>query len=302
MPKQFDLSGTKITAAEISRNFGHWQDIAMQYPVLVTHHGRPRVVLMSAAEYFKLRARDDAAESAFEFDHGLDGVSTLSAHMQEGFVWLDADLRVRALNSVAAANMGLDMDAALALDFEALAQRNEGMGVVVSWLRRALRTSEPVRFEMTGVTGSGRSYSVCAFPFRGGVAYTFMQETEVRELRRLAGHWRAELDAINELCEIATLRVSPTGFIEESNEFLRDLLGFSASELSLTRLIDIVVEPDREETATALAAVLSGTSPRFVGVFSLMLKARGATRLKVSCSPIRQDGVCTAITIVGVEV
>ena len=52
-------------------------------------------------------ARDDAAETAFELDQGLDGVSTLSAHMQEGFVWLDADLRVRALNSVAAANMGL---------------------------------------------------------------------------------------------------------------------------------------------------------------------------------------------------
>lgn len=302
MPKQFDLSGAKITAAEISRNFGHWQDIAQQHPVLVTHHGRARVVLLSATEYSKLQGRCEAADAVIDQDSGLDGVSTLSAHMLEGFVWLDSDLRIRALNAVAAANMGLDADAALALDFEALAQRNEAIATFVSWLRRALRTSEPVRFEMAGVTGSGRTYSICAFPFRGGVAYTFQQETEVRELRRLAGRWRAELDAINELYEIAILRVNPSGFIEEANDFLLELLGFSQTELAHARLVDIVIPSDRTEFAAGLAAVLSGATPKFVDVCSLMLKTSGAARLKVSCSPVRQDGACTGIAIVGVEV
>ncbi len=42
---------TYATAAEVSRNFGRWQDQALAGPVVVTHHGRPRVVVVSAQQY-----------------------------------------------------------------------------------------------------------------------------------------------------------------------------------------------------------------------------------------------------------
>ena len=42
---------TYATAAEVSRNFGRWQDQALAGPVVVTHHGRPRVVVVSAHQY-----------------------------------------------------------------------------------------------------------------------------------------------------------------------------------------------------------------------------------------------------------
>ncbi len=301
MAGRFDFPDAKTTAGEISRNFGYWQDIAIKHPVLVTHHGRPRVVVLSSDEYFKLCARKDIAPGEAQTDPVVDGVSTLSAHMLEGFVWLDADLRVRALNSVAAANMGLDVDEAVTLDFELLAKTNESMASLVSWLRRVQRTSEAVRFEMAGVTGSGRSYSMCAFPFRGGVAYTYLQETEIRDLRRLAGRWRAELDAVNALYEVAVLRLNPSGYIEEANDFLSESLGFSRSELARARLIDIITPADRDEIAAGLRDIASGAKSKFIGVCSLMLKASGQTRLKISCTPILHDGVCAAIAMVGVE-
>lgn len=49
------------TAAEIQRNFGHWQDKALQQPVRVTRNGRPKVVILSVEEYQRLRRRDRQA-------------------------------------------------------------------------------------------------------------------------------------------------------------------------------------------------------------------------------------------------
>lgn len=46
--KSRDIAPARVTAGEISRNFGQWQDVALSGPVIVTHHGRPRVVMTSA--------------------------------------------------------------------------------------------------------------------------------------------------------------------------------------------------------------------------------------------------------------
>mgnify|MGYP001111566096 FL=1 len=43
-----------VTAAEIIRNFGYWQQQALSHPVTVTHHGRARVTLISTEEYERL--------------------------------------------------------------------------------------------------------------------------------------------------------------------------------------------------------------------------------------------------------
>ena len=50
------LPQVTTTAADLNRNFGLWQDRAMSEPILVTHHGRPRSVLVSAEDYRRLGA------------------------------------------------------------------------------------------------------------------------------------------------------------------------------------------------------------------------------------------------------
>lgn len=52
---------TYATAAEVSRNFGRWQDHALSGPIVVTHHGRPRVVVLSAHHYETLTGPDGGA-------------------------------------------------------------------------------------------------------------------------------------------------------------------------------------------------------------------------------------------------
>jgi prevent-host-death family protein len=47
-----------ITSAEFQRNFGRYQDAALKEPVTITRNGRERVVVLSAAEYHRLKRRD----------------------------------------------------------------------------------------------------------------------------------------------------------------------------------------------------------------------------------------------------
>jgi prevent-host-death family protein len=47
---------TKISAAEFQNNFGRYTVAARQAPVVVTHYGRDDLVVLSAAEYERMRA------------------------------------------------------------------------------------------------------------------------------------------------------------------------------------------------------------------------------------------------------
>ncbi|HEU0156168.1 MAG TPA: type II toxin-antitoxin system Phd/YefM family antitoxin [Stellaceae bacterium] len=48
----------KVSAAEFQRNIGRYQDIALTEPVAVTRNGRERTVMISVAEYVRLKNRD----------------------------------------------------------------------------------------------------------------------------------------------------------------------------------------------------------------------------------------------------
>lgn len=52
-----DHSGVTVSAAELERNIGHYQDIALTRPVIVTRNGRERTVIISVEEYRRLKRR-----------------------------------------------------------------------------------------------------------------------------------------------------------------------------------------------------------------------------------------------------
>ena len=49
---------TRITSAELQNHFGKYREIALREPVIVTHHGRESLVVLSAAEFKRLKALD----------------------------------------------------------------------------------------------------------------------------------------------------------------------------------------------------------------------------------------------------
>ncbi len=46
----------KVSAAEFQNNFGRYADVARNTPVVVTRYGRDELVVLSTAEYARLRA------------------------------------------------------------------------------------------------------------------------------------------------------------------------------------------------------------------------------------------------------
>lgn len=47
-----------VSARELQKNFGRYQDRALVAPVMVTKYGRASVVILSAAEYDRLKKLD----------------------------------------------------------------------------------------------------------------------------------------------------------------------------------------------------------------------------------------------------
>jgi prevent-host-death family protein len=47
-----------VTSAEAQKNFGRYREQALAEPVIVTQYGKPSVVIISAAEYQRLKELD----------------------------------------------------------------------------------------------------------------------------------------------------------------------------------------------------------------------------------------------------
>ena len=47
----------RVGSREFQRNFGHFQDEALRPPLSITRNGRDRLVLISVAEYERLKSR-----------------------------------------------------------------------------------------------------------------------------------------------------------------------------------------------------------------------------------------------------
>jgi prevent-host-death family protein len=51
----------KFSSVDLQRNSGLLQEAALREPVAITHHGRPRLVVMHVDEYERLKRRDRRA-------------------------------------------------------------------------------------------------------------------------------------------------------------------------------------------------------------------------------------------------
>jgi prevent-host-death family protein len=48
----------RVSSTEFGKEVGHYQDAALNQPVVVTRNGRDRTVMISAEEYARLKRRD----------------------------------------------------------------------------------------------------------------------------------------------------------------------------------------------------------------------------------------------------
>lgn len=59
-------SHAKVSSGELQRAFGRYRELALQTPVSITTHGRESLVLLSVAEYRRLKRLDRRALHPWE--------------------------------------------------------------------------------------------------------------------------------------------------------------------------------------------------------------------------------------------
>ncbi len=287
-------AATHVTAGEVSRNFGQWQDVALTGPVIITHHGRPRVVLLSADRYASWG--DDSAAAVKAEDHAAETCrEAILEHVAEGFIALDPALRVTKVNSVFESLTGRSAAQLIGAQWSDLFPA-ASQAVIAEQMRRVLRTGEAVEFEADSTVQTGRCYGVRVFPYPGGVAALFVNRTEEHDLRTRLRHARAMRAATSALPRLAVARLNVRGVLAETDEHFLRMTGFSSGELLDCRLSDVVRPTDRRILTQALEKVLQGGPATRIST-TLLVKAGDERPVELSLAAILRDGAADGVMV-----
>src|SRR4051812_23278719 len=85
------IVSSTVTAAEISKNFGAYQDAAVRAPVIITKNGRPRTVLMAYEDFVRLSKRDRRVQRTTELSEA-EIAAVEASEMAPGYEHLNAEL------------------------------------------------------------------------------------------------------------------------------------------------------------------------------------------------------------------
>lgn len=250
------LSGFEtVSAADLRRNFGVWQERAFSTPVVVARHGKPRLILASAEHYFTNGAGKEVAE-----DLTQNAIAAIPDHSSEALLVLDRDLRVLAVNRV----------------FENMVSRNATRMVGQVWselfpesaaspigdqLRHVLRTGASVQFEAPSVAVAGRHYAFSVYPHEHGIAVLILNRTAESEMRQQIEEYRSLAASFGLVPDSAYIRVNLRAFIESASPQFTRLVGFDPKSRPHLPFTDILCADARADALERLDDVLSGGQP-----------------------------------------
>ncbi len=269
-----------VTAAEVIRNFGYWQQQALVKPLVVTHHGRARVMLISTDHYEELTAGDDAATP-----HRQDDLQEyVLDNSGEGFAVLDRDFRIVTMNRTALEWLGVSGADIIGKTLSEFLS-GERTPVFESMVKRVFRTGESVSYELSGTRLRGRPLRVRSFPFGDNVASVFEDVSEEEALADSAETLEAAEIALDLLDAVGTAEVGGSGRIAGSNGVLARMTGLSASDLEGSQIGDLFEAGSRPGVREAMSSAMAGSQPRTVRAV-LRIGARVAREVSVSFAPL----------------
>lgn len=283
-----------VTSAELVRHFGRWQDQAANQPVLVTHHGRDRVVLISALRYQELIAANTPAPVGTEPQ--VDMLGVLLEHVAQGFVAFRPDMTVSRINTTACAFLKAPREAVLGRKLD-----DWVFGIEDSFgyanLVRAATSGSTATFQMPSFAYHDRTLECQTFPFEDGAACLFRDITDAIDARGRADTRTAAFAAMVAHGGIGRAKLSVRGTFTEVDETFAGFAGFAAKGLARARLTDILATQWRVKAADAIEGVLEGGTASAMDV-QLLTKAGAERAVRIALSPIRNSGAPTGAMVI----
>lgn len=227
-----------VTAAEIIRNFGYWQQCALEAPLAVTHHGRARVVLISAEQYEALAAGERAGPVTSDAE-----ARRLMEHAIEGFIIYDAELRLVHVNKVARDYFGTHLDNML-MKAPGDPSRQSIHPEIEQALRDVHLTRGSRELEIDSIMFPERRIRLRLFPYGDGVALAFLNISETQRMKAGAARMTSLRRAVQALGKVGVVRLDAREVVLFADHIVTELTGFTNADLKNQRLINFVV-PER---------------------------------------------------------
>ena len=276
------------TSAEIAKNFGLWQARALSAPVVITNHGRPRTVMISADHYARWTEvdTDEGATKSLVFETSFAAVLD---NCFDGFISFDANLQVTALNRVVEALIGRARVQAIGQDCASLFPADTAT-VFAEQLRRVIRTGQQIDFSMDVVDESTRSYLVRAFPYPSGVAILLQNKTRERNVEAASGRHLALEAALSATSAVTIATLSLRAGIESVDADFEKFTGMASNRVAGFRLPDLVAIGDRRRLHRLIDDVIGGANA--TSIETALMTSDGEERpVQIGISAVLRDAV-----------
>lgn len=274
------VSGSTVSAADISRNFGDWQSKALQSPVTITHHGRPRLILASvdAFQGFLSHPENSAAGGMLATQ-----LRTVLNQMREAFYALSADFRVIDINPAAELYLGVTRDSLLGKDIrEAFPELRDS--IAWDFFIRVIRTGELAEFKLRARMRGNPMLNVRAFPYDGGGVGVIWTTAEAAEEASVLRTQRDALfNAMAYESAFSVIALNVRGGIEQMNDAFCGLTGFERAQLETLTLAELVHNGDRTSLMQAMNATVRENAPKSA-VVRLLVRDGSQRNVRLSMS------------------
>jgi PAS domain-containing protein len=274
-----DINLLSVSAADLARHFGEWQDNAKVKPVIVTRHGRNTHALLSYDQYLALlnnRTSINVVDQskADLFDEGEAALLILS----EQLIVLAASRSASSL--VGRANVNFEGSAFAAMLPEAA---NE---LIHRYLRRTVATGEFLSADAQ-INGSDRWVHFQTRRVAAGVSITLRDTTDDVTARHMADVKQTVMAAIERDAAIGYARISVREMVERANLGLVELLGITEEAFRRVRFSTVIPGAHRTAFLEALERCFAGGGPQSL---DLCLMANGGAQIPVRLSIVELRG------------
>ena len=274
----------QVTASELVRHFGVWQERAARAPVYILHRGRPRLVLTSLDVMDALcapHARDGGTEredlpALLDADDGVTIAVSREGH-------------VRLASRGARARFG----GAVAPGASIEALTHSAGSFLTDAIRRVAGTGMPESIELEWRRYAGRRKLCRIAPFPNGCLITASDLDAAEELHALRRH-HAALCASAEAAGLIEIGITLRGHVAAPTAALARITGVAPDALAGTRFASLFDVADRVAIGEAIDRAIRTSSTERIQA-SLLSRGARSQAVAIGLSPVVEAGQVTGL-------
>lgn len=284
-----------VTASDLVRHFGLWQERASREPVYVLHRGRPRFVLTSVEI---MQALCSPAQGAATGDTTpAMGVESFMDLTRDISLVVDRDLALISASRPARRYFGDTAKAGTPLGD---LFRSASAPFLLDAVRRVIASGLTEEME-TGGPYAGRSIAVAIDPIGAGACLHISDMTMIDDIAAIRAVHVADIEAQAATGLVAIGRINLRGYLEPPFGPIAAMAGVDAQSLSGTRFVGLIDLATRVAVGQALETAIETRAPTQVDA-SLLVCGATTRPVRLGFSPVGQGVRLTAVSVAMVAV